>query len=222
MLDYGVETEYSLKGELLTRKLEEFDSFSLIHSSTTNVIHHSISVAKSLSPNVTHCVIKVTGVCPVLLLERISELLLYTNEFPETKNQLLPKSLNIEGYVQKKTPSFLLSKESPPKPLNDEELKELDITFKRLFKIGDECVFQNIPMLVDAEHSNYQGAIDLFFMILSLKYNKENAIFCNTYQMYLKDSFTRLTFDHQFLTSQGLKFGTKLVRGACKFNQHST
>jgi proline dehydrogenase len=36
----------------------------------------------------------------------------------------------------------------------------------------------------------------------------------NTYQMYLKDSFSRLTYDNNFLKNIGIKFGIKLVRGA--------
>jgi proline dehydrogenase len=67
---------------------------------------------------------------------------------------------------------------------------------------------------MDAEQTWYQGAIDQISMILALKLNKKSPIVFNTYQLYLKDCFDRLKYDHEFLKSKNLNCGAKLVRGA--------
>jgi len=43
----------------------------------------------------------------------------------------------------------------------------------------------NMRMLVDAEHSYFQPAIDALTIALQQKFNKEEAVIMNTYQCYL-------------------------------------
>lgn len=89
-----------------------------------------------------------------------------------------------------------------------------------------------MPLLVDAEETWLQPAIDYLSLSFMPEYNKKKAIIYNTYQLYLKDALPRLRVDlgdeerekdiHSFHSNilsdraktMGFKFGAKLVRGA--------
>jgi len=68
--------------------------------------------------------------------------------------------------------------------------------------------------LIDAEQTYYQPAIDYFTLHLCKKYNDKSPIVYNTYQMYLRDSTTRLHDDISQARKEGHHLGVKLVRGA--------
>jgi proline dehydrogenase len=54
--------------------------------------------------------------------------------------------------------------------------------------MGHSSVADNsVRLLIDAEQTYYQPAIDYLALAMSKKYNKKEAIIHNTYQMYLKD-----------------------------------
>lgn len=72
----------------------------------------------------------------------------------------------------------------------------------------------NIPLLIDAEQTYFQPAIDYLTLVLMKRHNQISPIVHNTYQFYLTDSVDRLKSDAQWATSQGFKFGMKAVRGA--------
>eukprot|EP00915_Cephaloidophora_sp_WS-2016_P011923 GHVH01017364.1.p1 GENE.GHVH01017364.1~~GHVH01017364.1.p1 ORF type:complete len:525 (-),score=76.36 GHVH01017364.1:188-1762(-) len=76
----------------------------------------------------------------------------------------------------------------------------------------NECT----PLVVmDAEESAFQPAIDLMTNHHSLRCNSEGqAIFANTYQLYLKDGYSRIAHDFSAHRMAGVPFGAKLVRGA--------
>lgn len=204
MLDYSIEGVSGVKGD--KKKEEKMDKI-------TKVIVDSIYFAKE-HPTVSFAVVKITGICDTNLLERISEILTYA-EHNEKYRELIPDAIKIQGYYPKRTISFKI-KDEPPKPLEEWELGELDRLIKRLMDIGNACKNNNVPLLVDAEQSYYQAAIDQFFMLMCLKFNqKDTPLIYNTYQMYLIDSLSRLKFDHQFVKNEtNLAFGAKLVRGA--------
>jgi Proline dehydrogenase len=52
-------------------------------------------------------------------------------------------------------------------------------------------------LLVDAEHTYFQPAIDALTINMQQKYNKREPVVINTYQCYLKDSYHRLLTDMQ-------------------------
>lgn len=69
-------------------------------------------------------------------------------------------------------------------------------------------------LLIDAEHSYMQPAIDAVALHLQTKYNRQTPVVFNTYQCYLKDSHQRLTADLQLAKDKGFLLAAKMVRGA--------
>lgn len=61
---------------------------------------------------------------------------------------------------------------------------------------GAGVVQSNVRMMVDAEHSYFQPAINHAAVELQRRYNRQEPIIYNTYQCYLKDSHERCTAHH--------------------------
>lgn len=71
-----------------------------------------------------------------------------------------------------------------------------------------------LKILVDAEESWFQNAIDDMTYEMMEKYNRERCVVYNTYQMYRHDSLERLKKAHSVAKEKGVQFGAKPVRGA--------
>jgi proline dehydrogenase len=189
-------------------------------------------------------VVKFTGISDCNLLIRVSEILSYIQQFPKSrhteellKTQFVHYNSNIENSDiskddfneilkiwtkrQSRTPAFIFSENSPPKGLDELQLLKWKRVLARIDNICNECKKNNIGLLIDAEQSWVQPAIDLMAILQTLKYNTgvsagRRPLVHNTYQLYLKDAFNRLQFDHEFITNHNnsTKHGVKLVRGA--------
>jgi len=71
-----------------------------------------------------------------------------------------------------------------------------------------------VPIFIDAEDSWYQDVIDQAAYANMAKYNREEAIVYNTFQMYRHDGVARLKSAISDARVGGYFFGAKLVRGA--------
>jgi len=71
-----------------------------------------------------------------------------------------------------------------------------------------------ISLLIDAEQSQRQGAIELIYRILGRKINCNSPILYNTYQMYLRQSISSLRRDLEHAKANDFVFACKIVRGA--------
>ncbi len=97
--------------------------------------------------------------------------------------------------------------------LSEIESKEWSKVEIRFNKICLEASKKNIMVLVDAEESWIQTAIDELVTKMMKIYNSEKAVVFNTIQAYRKDRFDYLTKLHNDLNGS-VKIGVKLVRGA--------
>ena len=97
--------------------------------------------------------------------------------------------------------------------LSEIELKEWSKVEIRFNKICLEASKKDIMVLVDAEESWIQTAIDQLVTKMMNIYNREKAVVFNTIQAYRKDRFDYLTKLHNDLNGS-VKIGVKLVRGA--------
>ena len=108
----------------------------------------------------------------------------------------------------------LLKKISDGASLNDAEQTEYFKVKGRVNNICKTAFDLDVPVMIDAEESWIQSAIDNLALETMRLYNLEKAIVYNTYQFYRKDKLASLK-DH-FLQSEthGFILGAKLVRGA--------
>ncbi|XP_043700625.1 proline dehydrogenase 2, mitochondrial-like [Telopea speciosissima] len=195
ILDYGLED--AVDNESCDRNLQEF--------------LNTVESTKLLpSSSVSFACVKITAICPIKLLERVSDLLRWEQKDP---------SLHLPW----KTETFpLLSESSPlyhtlkrPNPLTAEEEQELQLAQQRLTSLCQRCLETNLPLLIDAEYTSVQPAIDYFTYTAALKFNKdENPIVFGTIQAYLKDAKERIVQAMEAAEKKGISMGFKLVRGA--------
>lgn len=72
----------------------------------------------------------------------------------------------------------------------------------------------NVPVMIDAEESWIQDAIDILATDMMRMYNREKVIVYNTYQLYRKDKLASLKADVYLAETDDFILGAKLVRGA--------
>lgn len=108
----------------------------------------------------------------------------------------------------------LLEKITAKKELSGGEIDELNKLEARIDKICRTAYEAGIPVMIDAEESWIQDAIDTLALKMMRLYNRERIIVCNTYQLYRKDIPRKLKQHITVARDEGFILGTKLVRGA--------
>ncbi|KAL6067637.1 Proline dehydrogenase [Balamuthia mandrillaris] len=98
--------------------------------------------------------------------------------------------------------------------LNEEECHRMEAMVERLERLAEVAAQNEVRLLVDAEHTYFQPAIDHMVVNMQRRYNKEKPIVFNTYQCYLNDCFGRVAIDLERAKRRDFKFAAKLVRGA--------
>ena len=96
----------------------------------------------------------------------------------------------------------------------DEEREMLLKMRGRVNYLAELASKKDVQMMIDAEHTYFQPAIDNIAYTLMHKYNKEKAVIFSTYQMYLNDSMGRLVTDLNRAKIGNYFFAAKIVRGA--------
>jgi len=99
--------------------------------------------------------------------------------------------------------------------LDDEEVKLYRNMCDRVMKIMDLAQKLGVRVMVDAEWTDIQPAIDHIVIFLQRIYNYgDQPIVFNTYQTYLKGMHLRVLRDLERSRREGWRFGAKVVRGA--------
>ncbi|CAE7509772.1 PRODH [Symbiodinium pilosum] len=99
--------------------------------------------------------------------------------------------------------------------LNAEELQLYRNMLQRVQGILDLAQELGVRVMIDAEWTDIQPAIDHITIFMQRIYNTGDLpIVFNTYQTYLKGMPTRVQRDLQRSRREGWRFGAKLVRGA--------
>jgi proline dehydrogenase len=108
----------------------------------------------------------------------------------------------------------LYQKVSEKLTLTEEEKKEWKKVEERYEKVAKTAFDYDVPLLIDAEESWMQPAVDDLLEGLMSKYNKDKVIIFSTLQLYLWDRLDYLKGLHQRAKAKKFKIGMKLVRGA--------
>lgn len=108
----------------------------------------------------------------------------------------------------------LLEKLSSGEKLSDKDQSDYLKLNQRLEELFSSAAKVGVPVMVDAEESWIQGAIDSLVVELMKKYNREKAIVYNTLQMYRVDRLEWLKNLIHEAKCLGFYPGIKFVRGA--------
>ena len=108
----------------------------------------------------------------------------------------------------------LLEKLNNNETLTEDEEKEYERAYKRINTICKKGFNLKVPVMIDAEESWIQDAIDQIVEEMMEKYNKQKAIIYNTVQMYRHDRLAYVKESHERSKDGGFFIGLKIVRGA--------
>lgn len=99
-------------------------------------------------------------------------------------------------------------------PLNKQERSQYARMIARANRLAEHASQKGVKLLVDAEQTYMQPAIDHLALLMMQRHNKEKPIIFNTYQCYLRDAAERVQRDMERAERQGFVFAAKAVRGA--------
>jgi len=108
----------------------------------------------------------------------------------------------------------LYEKISRGEALNINETAEWDRVLERFDTVCRKAKTNDVAVLIDAEESWMQDAIDALITDLMSTYNTEKPIVYNTLQMYRHDRLSFLKKEHTKAKAGNYFLGYKLVRGA--------
>ena len=108
----------------------------------------------------------------------------------------------------------IMEKVSAKAELNQNETAEFDRVRARFHSIFKKAQELEVRVMVDAEESWIQPAIDMLTNEMMDHYNKERVIALNTFQLYRKDRYDYLVSSFKRCKANGIKMRAKLVRGA--------
>jgi proline dehydrogenase len=100
------------------------------------------------------------------------------------------------------------------KKITTAETEEWNRVVARFEKVCKAAYDSDVALLIDAEESWMQDAVDDLVEKMMVKYNKSKPIIFNTLQMYRWDRLDYLKKLHEKAKQQGFFIGMKLVRGA--------
>lgn len=108
----------------------------------------------------------------------------------------------------------LLEKINSGQALEADEKSEFQRLSHRVDQICGLAHELKVRVMIDAEESWIQDPIDSMALEMMRRYNQEQAIVFNTYQLYRNDKLASLKADVSLAVSEQFILGAKLVRGA--------
>ncbi|ORX38636.1 FAD-linked oxidoreductase-like protein [Kockovaella imperatae] len=101
------------------------------------------------------------------------------------------------------------------------DLEEMHSMWEKLCKMGEEAKANGVRLMIDAEHTWYQPALDAYTLLLCEKFNRppkdgnwSGPLIYGTFQSYLVRQLTHLPAAIQHAKDNGYALGLKVVRGA--------
>ncbi|KAI3412742.1 Proline dehydrogenase [Psidium guajava] len=170
----------------------------------------TVESARSLPPSsVSSVVAKITAICPIDLLKRVSDLLRW-----QCKDPSFHLPWKFDSFPMLSVSSPLYHTPCRPEHLTPQEERDLLLAHQRLQTLCQKCQEANIPLCIDAEYTAVQPGIDYFTYTAVVGHNKHEPVVYGTMQAYLKDARERLLLATEEAERMGVVMGVKLVRGA--------
>lgn len=181
---------------------EELDSEAGFDSNLKNKINLLLSASEFSDNGIKFIPLKCTSLIDSPMLERLTELIKQSEMSGDCGETCLRNSVAAMDVGDKK--NFFDG-------------------LVRFESICDAARANNIAILLDAEQSNRQPAIEIIAQILSEKYNKKGQVpvVYNTYQTYLKRTIGALSRDMEMADSRQYVLAAKVVRGAYMQSERS-
>ncbi len=111
-------------------------------------------------------------------------------------------------------PHELLEKMTEGSALNAEEEAQLSRVRARIRRMAQFATKSGRTLMIDAEETWIQGAIDQLAREAMMEFNRERLVIMTTIQCYRVGRTAQLQADLAHATDHGYYFGVKLVRGA--------
>ncbi len=108
----------------------------------------------------------------------------------------------------------LIAKKDSKEKLNEDEVDEFKRISSRINRICALAHERTVRVMIDAEESWIQDSIDQLALEMMRRYNQNNPIVYNTYQLYRNNVLECLRQDTKLAFTEGFILGAKLVRGA--------
>jgi proline dehydrogenase len=143
-------------------------------------------------------------------LEAVMKETIKAVELAAANNSVPSISTKLTGLVD----NAILEKMNDGAVLTASESDQKDKLYSRINAICSRAEELKVGVLIDAEESWMQIAIDEVVDEMMLRYNKEKVIIYNTYQLYRHDKLAQLKADHKKALESGYVLGAKFVRGA--------
>jgi proline dehydrogenase len=143
-------------------------------------------------------------------IEKVEDKLLESINKSAVHKHISAVVLKVTGFC----PENILTKVSSSLPLTKSEARQWENTQASFDKLIGHAATQNLRVMVDAEETWIQPAIDQLVLPAMLKYNQKQAIVHNTLQMYRRDGLMRLESFYGDAMAHNYFLGIKLVRGA--------
>lgn len=157
------------------------------------------TISNELAGRVAFVPIKVTALVDPALLERVSADLAETAVLAEVMGQEEPPEVWFTDVLE-----------------TYEERQQFHESLTMIYELGKAAQARGLSLLLDAEQSHQQPAIDLLARELMREFNApgQPPVFYHTFQMYLSDADTRLAREIEHARNAGFVLAVKLVRGA--------
>ncbi|MGB3619095.1 MAG: proline dehydrogenase family protein [Catalinimonas sp.] len=108
----------------------------------------------------------------------------------------------------------LLAKKQTAQPLTEGERREWQRVEARVDRICRAAWERGVRVFIDGEETWIQGSIDALADEMMARYNVEQPLIFNTYQLYTRAALPALESAHARAVAEGYHLGAKLVRGA--------